>query len=97
MEVWWCFSSSRRGSDMDGDSLDGVKSHRWQEDSYPRTRSRRELGPIHRLKLKLKQEERRPDLPEKYIMGKTRAEDEEQVRSWGFKHVFTWTDRACVS
>lgn len=26
-------------------------------------------------------------------MTKSSKEVEEEVRSWGFKHVFTWTDR----
>jgi hypothetical protein len=27
-------------------------------------------------------------------MGNTRAQDENIVKSWGFAHVFTWTDGA---
>jgi hypothetical protein len=29
-------------------------------------------------------------------MAKLRKEAESQVRSWGFGHVFTWTDGPCV-
>lgn len=28
----------------------------------------------------------------RHIMPKSRKEAEAEVRSWGFKHVFTWTD-----